>query len=175
MDTDAGHWESPHKFDVDEWYGFIYQVTNSINGIKYIGRKNFRMRRSVKIKGRKNRKITYVKSNWKTYTTSSKYVNDDIKMLGKENFKFEIIELCKTKGDLSFREVEIQWQLRVLSEKTDDGEWKYYNRSINAVRFRLSSHSEEAKRKMSKAHKGKKLSEEHKEKLKGHIPQIKVW
>jgi len=39
---------------------------------------------------------------------------------GKPLFKFEIIELCMTRGLLSFREVEIQWEEKVLTAVMED-------------------------------------------------------
>jgi Putative endonuclease segE, GIY-YIG domain len=148
-----GHWNINQvgKFNEDNYYGFVYLVTCLKNGMQYIGRKNFRMKRSIKIKNRKNRKIKYVVSNWKTYTTSSTHVKNAIKEYGMDNFTFEIIELCLTKGELSYREVAIQWRELVLESTFDDGTPKYYNKNIGAIRFRLDSHSQFSKDKIGNA------------------------
>ena len=163
--NDIGHWESEFEFEPDEWYGFIYLVTNKMNNMRYIGRKNFRMKRRTKVKNRKNRKITYVKSNWLTYTTSSTHVNAVIEEHGMDIFTFEIIDLCLTKGHLSFRETELQWEHKVLSAVFEDGTPAFYNKQIGAIRFRCDGHTEEARKKISEASKGRKHSDKTKEKI----------
>ena len=105
-----GHWECSHEFDMAEWFGFIYRVTNLKNDMMYIGRKQFRTYTRKKIVGRTNRKKIVTESNWKTYTTSSKAINQLIEEVNKDTFKFEIIELCASKAELVYREVEIQWE-----------------------------------------------------------------
>lgn len=135
-----GHWESDH-FCPDDWYGFIYRITNVLDGRQYIGRKNFTHTTRKKVKGRKNRKKVITEAQWRYYTSSSKQINKEIEEFGKDRFKFEIIELCLTKGDLTYRESEIQWNEKVLSAKLPTGEFKYYNRMIGAVKFRLSTSS----------------------------------
>jgi hypothetical protein len=173
---DTGHWEYPDDFDPDDWFGFIYRITNLITQQEYIGRKQFNNRRRKKVKGRRNRKVVVSDSDWKSYMSSSDYVKADIEQLGKENFRFEIIELCKTKGDMVYREIEQQWDEKVLEARLPNGEPKYYNRSIGNIRFTLSeylqearrnqpkkhfTHSEETRKKMSESRKGMKFSEEH--------------
>ena len=182
---DLGHWEFPESFNPDDWFGFVYRVTNLNNGKQYIGRKQFNNYTRRKVANRKNRKKVITESNWREYTTSSKKLNEDIEKLGKNNFKFEIIELCKTKGELTFREVETQWEEKVLSATLPDGSPKFYNGNIGAVKFRLNKHSdktiqekfignknpkgcsrsEETRKKMSDAKRGVPKSEEHREKL----------
>lgn len=151
---DLGHWITSIDFCPDDWFGFVYRVTNLQNQMEYIGRKYFFSKTRKKIKGRKNRKVMLKESNWREYTTSSSRINTAINEHGKDIFKFEIIELCKTKGDLTYREVEIQWKEKVLSAKLNNGERKYYNNSIGAVRFQLSKHREETKKKMSESAQG---------------------
>jgi len=163
---ELGHWQTElEDFDIDEYYGFIYLITNKLNQMEYIGRKNFRMKKRIKVKGRTNRKITYVKSNWLVYTSSSTHVNAAIEEHGMSNFTFEIIDLCLTKGHLSFRETELQWKHEVLSAVFEDGTPKFYNKQIGAIRFRCDGHTEETKKKISEAKKGKVLTEETKKKI----------
>ena len=91
--------------------------------------------RRIKITGRKNRKIKKFESDWKIYTGSSKCLNLDIEIYGKENFEFIIESLHMTKASLSYAEVEKQVKENVLREKMEDGTNKYYNKQISAVKY----------------------------------------
>ena len=102
----------------------------------YLGKKQFFSVNKKKIVGRKNRKIIKKETKWREYTGSSQYLNDDIELFGKDNFKFEILSLHETKASWSYREIEIQILEDVLRSKLNNGELKYYNRQIgNAVKF----------------------------------------
>lgn len=146
-----GHWNFPVEFNPDDWFGFIYRITNLTNQREYIGKKQFFGNRTKKVKGRTNRKHYQVDSGWETYTGSSVALNEDIAALGKENFYFEIISLHKTKGSLHYAEVELQIKENVLKETLDNGLRKYYNGHISAVKFiPPNEHSEETKMRISK-------------------------
>lgn len=133
---DYGHWLTrPMDFDPDKWFGFIYRITNNTNGKEYIGKKQFHSYTRKKIKGRKNRKKIVKLSKWYEYTGSSKKVNTDIEALGIENFSFQIESLHKSRGSLYYREVEVQVKENVLKEKLDNGNRKYYNGHIGAIKF----------------------------------------
>jgi len=148
---ELGHWEFDSEFDINDWFGFIYRITNKTTGREYVGKKQFFALRTKAVAGRKNRKHFKKESDWKKYTGSSINLNDDIERLGKENFKFEIVSLHKTKGSLHYREVEIQVFDNVLREKLPSGERKYYNGHIAAVKFIPPEVcSEETKLKISK-------------------------
>jgi Kyanoviridae NAD synthetase len=156
MATDIGHWKCDFEFDPNEWFGFIYRVINVVDNREYIGKKQFNTRTRKKVKGRKNRKIVIKESNWKNYTTSSKYINEDIEKYGKDIFTFHIIEVCPTKAHLTYREVELQWDEKVLSERMDNGEKKYYNKAIGAIKFTPPDEfSEETRKRMSKSGTGR--------------------
>lgn len=143
---ETGHWVYQSDFVIDDWYGFVYRITNLLNGREYIGKKAFFNTTKRKRKGRKNRKTFKTESDWKEYMSSSDYLKEDIEKLGKDNFSFDIIELCKTKGDLTYREIEIQWAEKVLESTFDNGEKKYYNKAIGNIRYGLSKHALEAKK-----------------------------
>lgn len=149
--NDIGHWEHPIDFVADEWVGFIYRIINNSNGMEYIGKKQFHNTLRRKVKGRKNRKVTIKESNWKSYTSSSVYLNDAIEEIGKENFTFMIESLHKSKSSLHYREVEVQIDEDVLRTKLNEsGEKKYYNRAIGNIKFIPPDElSEETRHKMS--------------------------
>ena len=76
------------------------------------------------MKGKKKR--FKVESDWKTYWSSSDELKQDVKNLGEENFKREIVHLCFGKGELSYLELREQIDRRVLEYPTD-----WYNNLIH--------------------------------------------
>jgi hypothetical protein len=146
---DLGHWEFPHTFNIEDWFGFIYRIVELPTGREYIGKKQFYSNRTKIVKGRKNRKHYRKESDWKTYTSSSKELNASIILNGKENYKFLIVSLHKTKGSLHYKEVEMQISEDVLRKKLDNGLRKYYNGNISAVKFYPpDEHADEIKMKI---------------------------
>lgn len=112
--------------DIEDYFGFVYLITNTSNGKRYIGRKNLYSYRKPKGKKRKVKQI----SDWKDYWGSCDELKEDIKLLGKENFKREILSLHKTQGKLNFEEARQQFVNNVLTEALDNGEPAYYNSNI---------------------------------------------
>ena len=105
--------------------GFVYQITNTTNGRKYIGKKLAKFKRSkAPLKGRRNRRRYKVESDWQDYYGSSDDLIIDIKRLGAENFKREILFYCKSKSELSYVEAREQFARKVLETKD------YYNGHI---------------------------------------------
>lgn len=132
---EMGHWTFPIEFDVNDWFGFIYRITELDSQREYIGKKQFKKLQRKKIKGRKNKKHVYSDSDWKKYTGSSKALNESIEKNGKENYTFEILSLHKTKGSLYYAEVCRQIDEDVLRATLPDGTRKYFNGNIAAVKF----------------------------------------
>jgi hypothetical protein len=126
-----GHWNNlPNDFNPDDWFGFVYCVTRNDTKRKYIGKKQIHSYRRKKVKGRKNRKRVVSESKWREYTGSCDDLNLEIETLGKEKFTFEVLKLCKTKGVLTFSEVEYQIKNDVLTSLLEDGTREYYNSNI---------------------------------------------
>ena len=112
--------------DIGDYYGFVYCITNSITGQKYIGRKYFVQKR--KPKGGKRRVTS--ESNWKRYFGSSEELKQDIRTMGEENFRREILSLHTTLGRVNYEETKQLFLHNVLAEKLDDGSPAYYNNNI---------------------------------------------
>lgn len=146
---DNGHWEFPHEFQIEEWFGFIYRILELNTGREYIGKKQFWSNRTKIVKGRKNRKHFKKESDWRTYTSSSVELNKSIKLYGKDNYKFIIVSLHRTKGSLHYREVELQITEDVLRKRLDNGLRKYYNGNISAVKFYPPELNEDEQRMMN--------------------------
>ena len=110
---------------IEDNYGFVYQITNRATAKKYIGKKFFwSTRRLPPLKGKTRRRVKKVQSDWMDYYGS----NEELKLLvekqGRDVYHREILRLCKTKGECSYYEAKLQFEYDVLL--TDD----YYNEFI---------------------------------------------
>ena len=112
--------------DIGDYYGFVYRISNTNNRKSYIGRKYFVQKR--KPKGGK-RKVTS-ESDWKRYYGSSDELKRDIKTLGRDYFKREILSLHTTLGKVNYEETKQLFLHNVLMESLDNGEPAYYNSNI---------------------------------------------
>jgi hypothetical protein len=128
----------------ENYFGFVYIITNKTSGKKYIGRKYFGTTRRVKVAGKKRRKVVRKDSNWKEYTGSSKNLNSDILKLGKENFKFQILIMGETKGQVNYLEENIHHRFHVSFNED------YYNDCIGPRRFATVRMNENIALKISK-------------------------
>ena len=124
---DLGHWILNENVIIDEnTFGFIYEITNTITGKKYIGKKQCKSKLKRKpLKGKKNKRIEIKESDWKEYTSSSSDLNEDIKKYGKDKFIFKILRACGSKWELAYFEIREQIDKNVLMRED------YYNGIIN--------------------------------------------
>ena len=73
--------------DINDYYGFIYRITNTTNGHDYIGRKYFTtIKKRPPLKGKKNKRRETVETDWKDYWGSSARLVEDMARLGKDKF-----------------------------------------------------------------------------------------
>lgn len=112
-----------------DYLGFIYIITNKIDGRQYIGKKILYFKKTnykvVKLKSGEKRKKkirSLVSSDWPTYYGSSTELQSDIEKLGVDNFSREIIKFCKTSSELSYFESKEQFTTDALLLPE-----KYYN------------------------------------------------
>lgn len=114
----------------NEYYGFIYLITNLKTGQKYIGRKFFTKAGTYQKKGKK-RKIRK-ESDWKDYWSSCEELIADVAKYGQKNFTREIVRLCKGLGECKYQETQAQFlsSTSVLTEKLPSGLPAYYNANI---------------------------------------------
>ena len=115
----------------EDCVGFVYIITNLINGRKYIGKKLAKFSKTtyktVKLKNgtKKKKKIrSKIDSDWQEYYGSSPNLQADIDTLGKDNFSREILFYCTSKAECSYVEAREQFTRKVLER--DD----YYNGHI---------------------------------------------
>ena len=126
-----GDYENPWTYqgttftsaDIDDFFGFVYRITNLQTGKKYIGRKYFYSKR--KPRGGKRRVTS--ESDWKRYYGSSDELKSDRKLFADQSFKREILSLHKTLGKVNYEETHQLFINNVLTESLDDGTPAYYN------------------------------------------------
>ena len=130
---DLGHWElcgipDLTSDEITKYLGFVYVITRKDNGKRYIGQKKFwKTTTRPPLKGRVNKRRKTIESDWRMYTGSSKSLNQDIELYGKENFKFEIVHLCESKWEMTYTEYK-----RIIDEDAILRE-SYYNEFLGRV------------------------------------------
>ena len=118
--NDTEYTETP-----EEYHGFVYVITELDTGKMYVGKKFFWKPKTLPItKTRKRRVKTRVESDWKTYYGSSKEVQTLVEEKGADNYRRDILHLCKTKGECSYLEAKEQFDRGVLLSEG------YYNEFI---------------------------------------------
>lgn len=112
--------------DIKDYFGFCYILTDFENGKQYIGRKYF-----YSVRKKKGiRKKVRSESDWKSYYSSSKKIQQMVQESGPNRFKREILSLYKKKGQVNYNETKLLFQHNVLEAVNDDGERLYYNENI---------------------------------------------
>ena len=89
---------------IDKSFGFVYCITNLSNGRRYIGKKLFTKSGRKQTKG-KIKKIR-VTSDWLDYYGSNKELQEDVVKNGADKFHREILYLCATRSECSYRETQ---------------------------------------------------------------------
>jgi group I intron endonuclease len=113
-------------------YHFIYKTTNLINNRYYIG-------------------LHSTNDLDDGYLGSGTYIRRAIKKHGKKNFKREILEFCKSRKDVILREKELVTLLEV-------GDYECMNMIQGGQSAEIITHTEETRRKISNALKGRKVT-----------------
>ena len=123
----TGHWVCCEGVVISEdTFGFIYEITNTINKKIYIGKKQcFKKVKYKPLKNKKNKRIQTKDSDWRVYTGSCTELNNDIKLNGIQHFTFKILKTCDSKWELAYEEIREQITREVLLSD------KYYNGIIN--------------------------------------------
>ena len=116
----------------EDCVGFVYLITNTVSGRKYIGKKLAKFSKTtyrvVKLKNgnKKRKKIrSKIDSDWQTYYGSNDELNQDIHALGSDKFTREILYYCTSKSQCSYIEAREQFRHQVLESDA------YYNGQIS--------------------------------------------
>lgn len=105
--------------------GFVYLITNLSNDKKYVGKKHFWTRQKDRKTGRRKKK----ESDWQKYLSSCDELKEDIKNLGEDKFKKEILHLCPHKKSMSYYETMEQFKRDVILRED------YYNTNVEGKFF----------------------------------------
>ena len=112
--------------DIKDYFGFCYILTDFENGKQYIGRKYF-----YSVRKKKGiRKKVRSESDWKSYYSSSKKIQQMVQESGPNRFKREILSLYKKKGQVNYNETKLLFQHNVLEAVDEYGKKLYYNENI---------------------------------------------
>ncbi len=105
--------------DIGDSFGFVYLIVNLTNDRKYIGKKFFTKAKRKQVKGKVKR--VRASSDWEKYWGSNKVLQEEVKNIGEENYRREILHLCSTKSECSYMEtLEIFLRSALLKDE-------YYN------------------------------------------------
>jgi len=115
--------------NVDDYYGFVYEITCTVNGKKYIGRKYLTKAGYKQVRGK--RKKIRVESDWKDYYGSSPSLREDVEKYGTDKFVRRILRLCKTRGECNYYEMKYMFEVDAILDED------YYN-SWAAVKVQTS-------------------------------------
>jgi hypothetical protein len=125
---DLGHWELadgvtlPEDFEENPPMGFVYRIENKETKKFYIGQKKIiKVEKRPPLKGKVRKRKIIKQSDWRTYCGSSNDLKVDVKALGEDKFKFEIIKFCDCKWLMTY--------------------WELYYQMINHVLFREDSYN----------------------------------
>ena len=145
--AEGGVYENPWLYegkpfttdDINDFFGYVYRITNLQNGREYIGRKYFWKFRTPKGKKRKVKS----ESDWKKYYGSCPELKEEIEQFGRQNFSRTILSLHHTKGKTNYEVTRQLFTNKVLTEQLDDGTPKYYNSNILSRYFRKDYYGNE--------------------------------
>lgn len=95
--------------------GFVYKIERRDTGRIYFGQKKFTKARTRKpLKGRVRKRRNRIASDWLDYWGSNQELIAEVRSLGSRKFKRTILYLCRTKGEMNYRELQEQLYHDVL-------------------------------------------------------------
>jgi hypothetical protein len=107
--------------------GFIYKITNGKTGEYYIGKKNVLSTRKRKFgkkeialltdKRLKTYEMVISESDWKSYRSSNKHVQEWFKDKENDQLELRILRFCSSTKSLTYYELQEQFSHDVLGDK----------------------------------------------------------
>lgn len=151
------------------YFGFVYRIDVLETGQSYIGKRQYwsAKPKAVKCKSKVTDKQSsrwkpscWIPADWQYYKGSSKLLAAFMKKNPQYTYTYTILCQCRSRGVLVYTETQLQWDFKVLEEKLPNGEFKFFNKAIGAIRFRPPEFCDDkTKAKISKALKGRPMDE----------------
>ena len=114
-------------------HGFIYKITHTLTGKKYLGKKVLAFHRTLApLKGQKKKRKVVTESDWMTYYGSHKEIKQLIKEGRQEEFTREILMFVPSKKLLTYYEAKFLF----IKEVLEPGNNAYLNDNILAKFYR---------------------------------------
>lgn len=107
--------------EISQYNSFVYLITNKLTGRKYIGKK-LTTKAGYKTVNGKRKKIRLL-SDFPVYYGSNAELQEDVKSLGSENFKREILRFCSSKSEATYFELKYQMEMKVLESDNFYNSW----------------------------------------------------
>ncbi|AYM57299.1 hypothetical protein [Agrobacterium fabrum] len=110
--------------DISNLYGFVYLITETATGRKYIGRKAFRSKRTLPpLKGKSRKRTKITESDWQTYYGSNSTLKELVAANGPDGFRREILHLCRSSSECGYFEAKAQFDHDVLLDPAYFNDW----------------------------------------------------
>ncbi len=110
--------------DINDHYGFVYLITETATGRKYIGRKAFRSKRTLPpLKGKSRKRTKITESDWQTYYGSNSTLKELVAANGPDGFKREILHLCRSSSECGYFEAKAQFDHSALIRDDYFNDW----------------------------------------------------
>ena len=106
---------------IGDYIGFVYEITDTENKMKYIGKKKFWSKVTrPPLKGKTRKRRSVKESDWKEYYGSSEEVKQLVENTGDWRFKRKILYLCTTLGEMTYLEMKEQIEQEIKNGEIPD-------------------------------------------------------
>ena len=110
----------------EEYVGFVYEIHDTLNQKRYIGKKLvWTTKKLPALKGKQNKRHRRIQTDWQSYYGSSESLNKERGAIGNQHFKRKILIWCDNKNQMSYHETRLHFELEVLLKD------EYYNGIIS--------------------------------------------
>ena len=113
---DKGHWIwDGEDSELEGKLGMCYLISHRKSGRKYVGIKQMRSKfKRPPLKGKKRKRTDWKETDWRTYRSSSDFLQKWIEAEGEDAFEFRILSVHDSKSSLKWAELKIQVDNDVL-------------------------------------------------------------
>lgn len=146
MVHDRGHhWLDGEEPDPDNYFGFVYEITDELTGMKYVGCRQYRYfeypcASSSNMDHPKYNPRCWRNTDWGSYCGSSKLLSPIVNSR-YDSFTFAIISQHRSKLSLQQAEIALMIEKDVLEATLPDGGRAYWNQHIGGAEYNLFGRS----------------------------------